>query len=1301
MGELEEWAQPNGLLPNVGLVIQVFDLERWLKAEERTADLIACIQPNLPSEQRNNPNLKDTWANQVRDMLKTEEKSENAEFHVKEVQYIQAEVKIIKCLVENIVVDISFNQLGGLCTLCFLEKVDRLINQNHLLKRSIILIKAWCYYESRILGAHHGLISTYALETLVLYIFHVFNNSFTGPLEVLYRFLEFFGIFDWGNFCVSLCGPVRICSLPDVTPEPPQKDNGELQLSKLFRDACSSVYAVLPGGQENQAQPFVSKHFNVIDLLRINNNLGRSVSKGILFKHYLLIELQISSLPDWIMDLEKVQLISTALVNIWETASCAGCCTRNRTVTAEWNPMHILLYIFVALSNFFRIRSAFSFVAKRLARLLDCPKGNLVHEVNQFFMNTWDRHGSGNRPDAPRLDLLPLRLSTPDELRENPKNNSSAKRLSENASGYEIKVAHTLSRNSSQITSTSEATLTQTQKRYNHLNNLRVSDKVVQEVRPNSCTYIDKCQISARPVREGSNIQGRFLFARTHSSPELTEAYSDVSSQRRPNKVAEGGKFQATSGRQDNNRMKNTESDIVVNHSVHSTNNDPSSSSTSYHCDSGLGAMGDEISSVSETQGMQQEEQDLVNRMASSTFHSLNGQVHLLPNFALSHLPLPISPAILASMGAQRNLTGMLPSNIPFIDPSFLNMQFPRGFVSPHLTHYFPGIRLNSNSGDIITPGNEQLGTEFNPEEADHDFWEEQEVGSTGDFELNGGNNEMLQSEDKPHSDSVGFDFVPSSQRLSGSSRTDNRNDSSSYKDNRSDVYMDDRITSSRFSSSAHSSPLRTKSSSESSWDGSSTNVSQSTRVKWGKKIFSLSVPSTSDGKDRNTSEHDPQPEEDERDFYPLLTMDSDTAERRSHLNGHKLAQTSGSDSMIPIAPMFLGHGSRQRVMDNSGAAPLAFYPMGPPVPFLTMFPKYDAPPETGTSNASLTSHFSGKDDMDRSISGQNFDTSEELNTTNSLRGVASVETLNKQKSDILNSDLDSHWQNLQYGRFCQDPRHNGGPLVYPSPVAVPPVYVQGHCPWNGPGRPLSANMTLLSQLMSYGPQIVPVMQSPSLVSNRPPNVYQHYVDKVPRHRSGTGTYIPNPKVPIRDRHPSGTRKGNYNSDRSDNRSDREGNWNANSKSRASGRSHSRSQTENSNSRIDRLTASSYRDDSVPSYQSQNSPLHSNCDQSDPPTAANGMYPLQAMNTNGMSSNGPNVSSMVMLYPFEHNVSYGSPVEQLEFGSLGPVGLSRMNEKSQLSEGSQFRGPFEKQGFLGGSTPWSSPDQPSSPHFQR
>lgn len=61
MGKHGESAQlPNGLLPNGLLpgeaesVIRKLDPERWSKAEDRIAELIACIQPNPPSEERRN-----------------------------------------------------------------------------------------------------------------------------------------------------------------------------------------------------------------------------------------------------------------------------------------------------------------------------------------------------------------------------------------------------------------------------------------------------------------------------------------------------------------------------------------------------------------------------------------------------------------------------------------------------------------------------------------------------------------------------------------------------------------------------------------------------------------------------------------------------------------------------------------------------------------------------------------------------------------------------------------------------------------------------------------------------------------------------------------------------------------------------------------------------------------------------------------------------------------------------------------------------------------------------------------------
>ena len=45
-----------------------------------------------------------------------------------------------RSLVDNIVVGISFYQLGGLCTPTFLEEMDRVIGPEHLFKKSIILV---------------------------------------------------------------------------------------------------------------------------------------------------------------------------------------------------------------------------------------------------------------------------------------------------------------------------------------------------------------------------------------------------------------------------------------------------------------------------------------------------------------------------------------------------------------------------------------------------------------------------------------------------------------------------------------------------------------------------------------------------------------------------------------------------------------------------------------------------------------------------------------------------------------------------------------------------------------------------------------------------------------------------------------------------------------------------------------------------------------------------------------------------------------------------------------------------------
>lgn len=174
-------------------------------------------------------------------------------------------------------------------------------------------------------------------------------------------------------------------------------------------------------------------------------------------------------------------------------------------------------------------------------------------------------------------------------------------------------------------------------------------------------------------------------------------------------------------------------------------------------------------------------------------------------------------------------------------------------------------------------------------------------------------------------------------------------------------------------------------------------------------------------------------------------------------------------------------------------------------------------------------------------------------------------------------------------------------------------------------------------------------------------------------------------------------RKGNHNYNRSDHHGDREVSWNNNSRARAAGRGNNRSHAEKSNTRPDRLagesqaerTWGSHRHDMFPSCQSQNGSSN----------VAYGMYPLPSLNP-GVSSNGPTIPSVVMLYPYDHNTGYGS-AEHLGFGSPRPVGFSGVNETLHLNERSQSGGGFGDQRFHGSFAQWPSPDQPSSPHVQR
>lgn len=187
-------------------------------------------------------------------------------------------------------------------------------------------------------------------------------------------------------------------------------------------------------------------------------------------------------------------------------------------------------------------------------------------------------------------------------------------------------------------------------------------------------------------------------------------------------------------------------------------------------------------------------------------------------------------------------------------------------------------------------------------------------------------------------------------------------------------------------------------------------------------------------------------------------------------------------------------------------------------------------------------------------------------------------------------------------------------------------------------------------------------------------------------------------KASFRERQYSNQRnhRGSYKHDRGD-QADREGSW-ISAKARSAGRSHSRNQNERLNIRSDRLTSSdnrqwdSYRHEQFAPHQAQNISFRTSNLSSDPANLPYGVYPLPGSSSNGVGS------SVMMLYPYDQGVCYGPPTESLEFGSFGPVQPSN-NEGRRPNDGNPIKRIHDPRHISRGSSPRSSPDQPSSPQI--
>lgn len=84
-------------------------------------------------------------------------------------------------------------------------------------------------------------------------------------------------VYDWNfSFIIGHASFLFTAEPPDTV------DNGFIKREDFLKE-CAQWFMVPPRNSEKNTRVFSRKFFNIVDPLKHSNNLGRSVSKGLLF----------------------------------------------------------------------------------------------------------------------------------------------------------------------------------------------------------------------------------------------------------------------------------------------------------------------------------------------------------------------------------------------------------------------------------------------------------------------------------------------------------------------------------------------------------------------------------------------------------------------------------------------------------------------------------------------------------------------------------------------------------------------------------------------------------------------------------------------------------------------------------------------------------------------------------------------------------------------------------------------------------------------------------------------------------
>ena len=142
-----------------------------------------------------------------------------------DIKIIVADIPLLKFKIGSVSVDISVNNFSGMYKILFIDFIEQQLgtqfNKNNLFfdssyssnkinifRRTLLLIKAWCFYEGNLMGSNIGLMANYTLEILVIYIFNLHYEYIFNEFDGFEKFFEFMEEINLEKNVISLFGVI-------------------------------------------------------------------------------------------------------------------------------------------------------------------------------------------------------------------------------------------------------------------------------------------------------------------------------------------------------------------------------------------------------------------------------------------------------------------------------------------------------------------------------------------------------------------------------------------------------------------------------------------------------------------------------------------------------------------------------------------------------------------------------------------------------------------------------------------------------------------------------------------------------------------------------------------------------------------------------------------------------------------------------------------------------------------------------------------------------------------------------------